>query len=104
VLVKGTVGARCDADAVSENTMDQPENRVNDGVATILAALLHVGDAVRQDGVLRRVTSLRIQGVPPEVCVEFDGIPGRRHFLTTDQVEGVRPTRRRSSEVSNYFG
>ena len=59
-------------------------------VETILAAQLHVTDVLRQDGVLHRVTSLRMQGAPPEVCVELAGVAVRLHYPPTAQVSVLR--------------
>lgn len=53
---------------------------------TILAGQLHVTDLVRQDGGLHRVTSLRLQGAPPEVCIELSGVAQRLHYPPTTQV------------------
>jgi len=36
------------------------------------------------------VTSLRMQGAPPEMCVEFAGLAGRRHFALTASFEVLR--------------
>ena len=71
------------------------ENPDLGGPATveIPAAQLHVADVVRQDGGLHAVTSLRLQGAPPEVSVEFAGLAGRRHFRPTAPVS-VLPRRR----------
>ncbi|SDO72197.1 hypothetical protein SAMN04515671_1824 [Nakamurella panacisegetis] len=60
---------------------------------TVVAAQLHVTDLVRRDGMLRAVTSIRVQGVPPEVCVEFNGLAGRFHYPATTPVLVVRPAR-----------
>jgi len=64
---------------------------------TILAGQLHVTDLVRQDGALHQVTSLRVQGAPPEVCVEFADVATRLHYSPTAQVTVLR--RRRWSVV-----
>ncbi|MET3807186.1 hypothetical protein ABIB25_004209 [Nakamurella sp. UYEF19] len=59
-------------------------------VETILAAQLHVTDVVRESGALRTVTSLRMQGAPPEMCVEFAGLADRRHYDLTAPVSVLR--------------
>ena len=60
---------------------------------TILAAQLHVTDVLRRDGVLHRVTSLRVQGAPPEVCVELAGVAARLHYPPTAPVSVLRRRR-----------
>ena len=60
------------------------------GVETILAAQLHVTDVVRQNGSLHRVTSLRLQGAPPEVCVELSGVAERLHYRPSAPVSVLR--------------
>ncbi len=78
---------------MSENAEPSSETINVAGVQTIRAAQLHVTDVVREGGELRTVTSLRVQGVPPEVCVEFAGLSGRRHFPATAPVSVLRPVR-----------
>lgn len=72
---------------MSENDDGEP---LSTGLETIPAGQLHVTDLVRQDGVLHRVTSLRVQGAPPEVCVELAGLAGRLHYRPTAQVSVYR--------------
>ncbi len=105
---RATVGGRCDGGAVEKNARDEnsgtgdndaaDENDAEqDGGAptleTVAAAQLRVTDVVRREGALRVVTSLRMQGVPPEVCVEFAGLAGRHHYPAAARV-GVLPRRR----------
>ena len=78
---------------VNENPVPSSEAVVA-GAQTIVAAQLHVTDVVWDAGRLRTVTSLRVQGVPPEVCVEFAGLSGRRHFLASAPVDVLRPARK----------
>ncbi len=66
------------------------DGNVPSRVETILAAQLHVTDVVRQNGSLHRVTSLRMQGAPPEVCVELSGLAERLHYQPTAQVSVLR--------------
>jgi hypothetical protein len=72
---------------VSENDGDTTE------LETIVAGQLHVTDLVRQDGTLHRVTSLRLQGAPPEVCVEFAGVARRQHYRPTAPMRVLRHRR-----------
>jgi hypothetical protein len=62
-------------------------------VETILAGQLHVTDLLRRDGVLHRVTSLRVQGAPPEVCIELAGVAVRVHYPPTARVSVLRRRR-----------
>ena len=64
-------------------------------VETITAATLRVGDDLIDGPAVRHITSVRLQGTPPEACVEMAGIPGRRHFTVATRVQvrrGHRPT------------
>jgi hypothetical protein len=85
---------------VSEN-QDIPggDESTASALETILAAQLHVTDVVRQDGALHRVTSLRVQGAPPEVCVELAGIAVRLHYPPTAPVSVLRRRGRLSAAI-----
>ncbi len=74
---------------MTEDAHSSPATTV-ESTETIVAVQLHIADVVRQDGGLHTVTSLRVQGVPPEVCVEFAGLTGRRHFPLTARVGVLR--------------
>jgi hypothetical protein len=79
---------------VSENE-DSPRSAGSAGpaVETILAGELHVTDVLRRDGLLHRVTSLRVQGAPPEVCIELAGLAARLHYPPTARVSVLRRRR-----------
>jgi hypothetical protein len=68
------------------------KNQDNSAVAveTVAAAQLRIADIVSSEGGLHTVTSLRMQGAPPEMCVEFAGLAGRRHFALTASFEVLR--------------
>jgi hypothetical protein len=84
-----------DENGVGENGLDPV--RLDQ---VIVAAQLHVTDVVRREGALRVVTSLRMQGAPPEVCVEFAGLVGRHHYPANARVSVRRP-RQSSGEWKN---
>jgi len=71
-----------------------PARPVETVVESIVAMQLHVADVVSSDDGVHIVTSLRIQGAPPEICVEFAGVVGRRHYPAAAQVRVVRRRRR----------
>lgn len=68
------------------------------GSQQVLAVQLHVTDRVQHAGVVHTVTSLRIQGAPAEVCVEFAGLPGRSHFPPTAPVTVLTRRHRTTGE------
>lgn len=79
----GTVGARCHAEPMNESA-----GRVTDlDVETISAAALRIGDELLDGPAVRHVTSVRLQGAPPEACVELAGVTGRRHYTAEARVE-----------------
>ncbi len=56
-------------------------------VETITAAALRIGDELLDGPAVRHVTSVRLQGAPPEACVELAGITGRRHYTAATRVQ-----------------
>lgn len=63
------------------------KNQDNSAVAveTVAAVQLRIADIVSSEGGLHTVTSLRMQGAPPEMCVEFAGLAA----LSTLRVDSV---------------
>ncbi len=80
------------ADRVPPGRSGDGEGEADDGsgIETVAASQLHVTDVVLQDGALRRVTSLRLQGAPPQVSVAFAGETGRRAYPPTALVHVLR--------------
>ena len=56
-------------------------------IQSITAAALRLGDELLDGSTLRPVTSIRLQGAPPEACIELAGITGRRHVAATARVQ-----------------
>ncbi len=79
----GTVGTRCHADPMNQST--EPSTAAD--VQTITAAALRVGDELLDGSTVRPVTSIRLQGAPPEACIELAGITGRRHVAAGARVQ-----------------
>jgi hypothetical protein len=79
----GTVGARCHADPVNQSA----ESSTTADIQSITAAALRVGDELLDGSTLRPVTSIRLQGAPPEACIELAGLTGRRHVAAAARVQ-----------------
>ena len=68
--------------------MNETAGQVNDlDVQTINAAALRIGDELLDGPAVRHVTSVRLQGAPPEACIELAGITGRRHVAAGARVQ-----------------
>ena len=68
--------------------MDENTGQACDVVTeTITAAALRIGDELLDGHAVRHVTSVRLQGAPPEACVELAGIAGRRHYTAAARVQ-----------------
>ena len=68
--------------------MDQGTGVATDStVETITASALRIGDQLLDGAAVRPVTSVRLQGAPPEACVELAGITGRRHYTAACRVQ-----------------
>lgn len=79
----GTVGAGCDSDRMEHNAGEATDPTV----WTITASALRIGDELLDGPAVRHVTSVRLQGAPPEACVELAGVTGRRHYTATSRVQ-----------------
>ena len=79
----GTVGARCNSAQMEQSTGEATDPTVQ----TITASALRIGDELLDGPAIRHVTSVRLQGAPPEACVELAGVTGRRHYTATSRVQ-----------------
>ena len=79
----GTVGARCNSAQMEQSTGVTTDPTVQ----TITASALRIGDDLLDGPAVRHVTSVRLQGAPPEACVELAGVTGRRHYTATSRVQ-----------------
>lgn len=68
--------------------MNETAGQVTDlDVRTINATALRIGDELLDGPAVRHVTSVRLQGAPPEACIELAGITGRRHYTAGARVQ-----------------
>ena len=61
---------------------------------TITAGTLRVGDVLIDGEALLEVTSVRLEGAPPQALVELAGVTGRRHYRAVTTVRVHRETSR----------
>lgn len=58
---------------------------------TIAAIELHVSDILIDGPDVHQVTSVRLQGTPPEALIELADVTGRRHYAAATQVRAQCP-------------
>jgi len=79
----GTVGVRCDSCEMDRSAREASETTVE----TITASALRIGDELLDGPAVRHVTGVRLQGAPPEACVELAGVTGWRHYTAASRVQ-----------------